>query len=1135
MLLYNFLLSERYGIDVARNPATNLLETMIVYTQVLNTFGIERIIGYVTGVRNYAVNLNVYNVDGNPVSLGAGTPFGARERNNIEIRGIGSNGLTPFNPIETTVDALGLDADYADERAVELLGRQIHVFRSNTNARRQIPDALLVGVRTDVTYAANDVTMNTALDVVHDFTLGTAAGTETYNQRNNRRDLSLITNFAVLGENGIAASPFTVAAQNLIDFYRATGAPTRPDEHDRPDDAPAGATAAERAEVAALQAAWEAYRNPTTGAHALRRAAEARELELARLIEHQTATVRNYRLVHVDNGIGLNNQPDFLYIYQPVQIGYVTRRDPQRLRIDMGTAAVDPRRGPDSDGTDVGNNAGDYQRAFHATTNIEGFYVRPIEGGPEDFVAERAYMFTRSGSERDDFTPIRALAPLETDRVLEATTLNSLRFRGSTPPVTFATGARFRALNIWGTASDAHAQRIRDAHIGGTFTVWGDEDGTPYFARRTVNVVPGDPHHDTFGWVISTDPNDQMQVLIGGRMVRRVRIVDAATGLERTVNIIGTSRDEAPAVFGATRRLLALRRIDDGNVRFYEPIVIEETLPSSANGFSNDRLPRTVGTDIPHSDRRFVLAPTATATNITSTTSTGGTAVNGLENTANNLPPTLGFNHARTMFYGIQHTTHPRSAAIVAGGTTPTRFMIVSQNESSKDFEAQVANNAEQMVAALRDLPIYRYAVVGTGLAINAGAARLVFIQTSAYTSLVKLPSATPRLGIMVDENLGQTHIDNITYTTGRAFELSSGTAVYTNVIMAGSATDATAMINGSLVEILTETIDDYGTIRSVVRAAATHANPPVDQRVTRGDTSRSAANLMSGYNAEHIGRFFDNPANLAGRVGSGTTTIMGNITGYSEGESITVSGAGVIPLRGMNRYNLMFITPHGNHGATNANPAGWRGNNTAVAVRQGGMSNAQFGHLSGNQRAIITLADSGYAVAVTIVTFMNRADADSSVQGFFDGVTWPGRTNFGWGNVRAEGAPTVTGVQLSVYGTSSPTSLGAAGTAAPTSVNMASNTSLTLAFTVDGEVTVDSIDLASVEVPGGMIGTTATESLTNRGGAQTTQIGDLTVRLAGNRITLSNSGEGTNTATVTIRINVGTFSHNIVVTYSRS
>jgi hypothetical protein len=966
MLLYNFLLTERFGLDVARNPINGLLETQIIYTPVLRTFGMERLVGYITGVRNYAANVNVYNVSGEAVSLGAGTPFGERDRNNIEIRGIG------FNPIQSTVDAFGLDADYADARAVELLGRRIDVFRTIlANDRRPVPNAILVGVRTDVTYADNAVVMNTAMDRVDEFTLGTNNGAETFNQRGGIRDLSLITNFAVLGTNGIAASSWTVAAQTLIDSYGATGAPARPATV-RPEDAADNATAAQRAEVAALQAAWDAYRHADTGALALRTAAQNRELELARLIAHQTAAVRNYRLIHIDNGTGLNGEPSFLYIYQPVQIGYVTRVDAQRLRIETaGNLGRGPYQGAEMGGYTVADN-----RAFHATTNLEGFQVRTIEGGPEGFVVDRAYMFTRSGYERDDITPIRELVALETGRVLEATTMNTLRFRGTTAPVTFEAGNRFRALEIWGNATTAQAERIRDAQIGGTFTVWGDEDGTPYFARRTVEVVTGPRHHDTFGWVVEPNAADQMQVLIGGRMVRRVRIVDAATGLQRTINIVGETRDEVPAAFTGARRLLALRPIDESDTRFYDAIVIPETL---ATGFSNDLLPRT-DTET-QAYRRFALASAATPTGLTGVHSA-------------NIATAPGFNLARTIFAGevnAANNANPRTASIVTAGANPTRFMVVDG-----DGVARIANNAEQVVTALSGSPITRYAVVGVGTAANAGAARLVFLQTTAPVNII---AATPRLGIMTEQHVGHTFVDGSTHTTGTVFELSAGDAVYTDVIIAGA--NAAELTNGTLVEILSDTIDG----RNVVRLAAT-----ADQTGTAGDSTRTAANLMASYNAQHIGRFLANPADLAGRYGA-TTTVMGAITGYSSGNSITIAGHGVIPLRGMNTYNLLFIAPHGTHGATNAAPANWTNDNVARAVKRGGMSATQFGHLSANQRAIVTHSASGYAVAVTIVTFGTRAGAHADARGFFDDVNWLGRADgFGWDDVRT-GADTTPGI----------------------------------------------------------------------------------------------------------------------------
>jgi hypothetical protein len=1004
MLLYNFLLSDYYEYKPVRNPITGMWQNEEVYTSVLQNFGIEKVEGYVTGVSNYAATLNVANAAGNLVEL-EGTVITERSNNEVEIMGV-----TIARPILETKAALGLDEEFPGyEGDIDLLGRKIVVFRhTGRSTNRELPKSIVAGNKTDVTYYENKARFNTNRDEVIEFELGVGDNkTDLYNQRGpfNVRDLDFASNFYRLGGGRLAA---TISLETLDLFARYTSStlPVVPVKLTAADGATPAQIAVRDEEIKKVEEyrkAWEDARDARNAGTANTQGTVRRaEFEFARLIDATAETkVRNYRLIYVDNGVGLDGEDDFFYIYFPLSAGYVTRSSATELAI-LGAGAVDG----DPDGARIGteNAATSGTWAFERVNNPGGFVVRTIEGGPAGFDKDKAYMFANLGANRRDVTVFRELDLIREDVQLVGRDTRQMRFEGSSNlPVTFPVEGRERALSARTTAPD---------NLGARFNVYGDA-GTPdvpYLARIIKPFDAPGMRYDRFAVVMaanSVTPNVAItEFLFNGRSVRRHRIVDSATGVASTVLIASPDGVGYGAPLFAGGAIIGMRGRADNT--FFEAVPIVAARASNNLG-------AFVGSGLLNNIQGVTTNPVPagqwglTGDVITSMHATnfgsaglGLSAVAGAPNASNEAFATDRFNAARNVMslsgktigsrvYGVSDA---RSFTVNAG---TTRFIVVS-HDGEEFGVARNALDAEAMiVGAVRNI-----LVISSGTPANPGAVKTAFIITDAAT--VGGTKATPRFGIVVPnpDRADKTTRDTVITTAWDSLQFNTEYNIvdvydYSTNTFVKAATTASLTNVGTLVKILDTTLTNLvgapGTFHEITAANI----PPAPLSGAPG--LRQQTSLMSGFNggalvtaftANNAGANYINDPNK-GNVNL-SKTYAGNVTLLSENLIVVAGAPAPIPLTVGSRLNILHVRQSGGTaGAVTADPATW-GSNAQIGwglVVPNGEARTQIALSASPARAIVTTDDAGAAIAVTIVI----------AQG--DTERLPADT---WGNVRDPG-----------------------------------------------------------------------------------------------------------------------------------
>ena len=166
-LLWNYLLSQKYELELVLNPTTNQVDQQRVAHPILKNFGIERTIGYVTAVPGWFAELDVgyraLDAAGNvvPVPLVGGGLSAANTAFQV-MRDICISPLNGSKNIVTTMEKLGLGAYRADP--LELLGLKVTVYedkRPNPAFNINIP-TLIQGKKIEIDIEEVDGAYNTA-------------------------------------------------------------------------------------------------------------------------------------------------------------------------------------------------------------------------------------------------------------------------------------------------------------------------------------------------------------------------------------------------------------------------------------------------------------------------------------------------------------------------------------------------------------------------------------------------------------------------------------------------------------------------------------------------------------------------------------------------------------------------------------------------------------------------------------------------------------------------------------------------------------------------------------------------------------------------------------------------------------
>jgi len=532
-LLYNFLLSSYYKVELAWNGVTGRYESRVNTSPTIEKFGITPIVGYIVGVDNYAMRLDVrdYNdlksgtrsiadtsnqyaeYDARPTTF-TGTPITPSQ---IAAAGRGdlagfdaqiaykewvtnanatNAAWSPQREIRTTLKSLGLD-DTIDPR--QHLGKKVIAYRrlnTLTSNSTTLPSAVVVGSK-EITNNANNSsdftpanfpTTNTVPEqrVGQVTTLTLDKSDSPFNQREEGsapKDLNLAYNLYAYTVNGrlvsdngskweargIASGTALIMESNVSGDLLAFD-PLRTGNAD--DNNPN-----RQLRDNAIRNGIVQIRRRSTN---LQLYENSIEKELAKMIKNEG----HYELWYVDNGYDRFGNKEFFYEFIPYRVGYNnTQTSGSDTRVKMENAQVfNVERIRYSA---VSSSSGNTE------TGPEGVNVIAADG--VTFTRGEAYLYTYFGAYRKDLrlheqlTRITAGSPLDENAnhaVVQYTTAGTVAFRNlsARPTVSFTQRTGSRAIG-----------GIYQNHVVGAFTadnsyaLWVDPtDSNIVILRREV-------------------------------------------------------------------------------------------------------------------------------------------------------------------------------------------------------------------------------------------------------------------------------------------------------------------------------------------------------------------------------------------------------------------------------------------------------------------------------------------------------------------------------------------------------------------------------------------------------------------------------------------------------------------------
>jgi len=609
---------------------------------------------------------------------------------------------------------------------------------------------------------------------------------------------------------------------------------------------------------------------------------------LADRLTGQTATIRNYRLFYVDNGVGLDGLSDFFYIYIPQQIGFVTNTG--RLRIAGATPTGDgdwigtaPVGGPSNDDT---------RGAAHGANNLAGYVLQRIS---EDVAAVapvtgRAFMYTALGEDREDVTFYRELDRLRTDLRLAAASPGNMWFEGTAAQITFGRRGADRAVGAWGPDTPAAVRPIRSA-----VTVFGDEaDNTPYFARET-RAAGTEPGFNRFGVILGTEAVGA-GMIVGVNAVTRYNVFDIANN--RTVQMFLNGPDLGGDLSGA---YIAFRENLDNNL-IHDARVLARPVVGQSHALS--LYPRSVDVLGAGTGMYGVMhAGTTYAADITST------ALEGMVTLATNtltLPAVLN---------NIGSGTTQATASI----NTSTKYVLVSDVDVNGRQVARIFNSMLELSADVGPATNDAMAVafVATGSIASRGVAQIVFVSSAIEPD--EILAEPIRLGTIVSTTNSWDEVPGVVgrMWTGTAFVHGEG-----NVPVAVNSADVALLTRGNLVNV-GNTVGLSTTIRAITPTdMANPTNAPGLLSTTMLNEVGTGANQT-----EILAPKVRAALAMGGALASGATAgnepqmTAGRVVGYTPGGYIRLTGAPtwagntgadrVIDLRGASVYNIIEVKPN--------------------------------------------------------------------------------------------------------------------------------------------------------------------------------------------------------------------------------
>lgn len=349
MLLWNFLLSQRYDLEMIYNNTKNDYVATRIAHPILGSFGIKRTEGYVTAVPNWWANLDILDKDcypvlygpgnqlvdkdgkpvvdslGNPV-LGKDIPYplkgGGLLSANTQFQVYRDICVSPRNGsanIVTTMDKLGL-SKYKDD-PLELLGLKVMVYedkRVNPEYNIDIP-AIVYGQKIEIDLDEVEGAYNTADSGIVD---------------------SLSLPFPAIEDLDMNKADFVAARTSNL--YTFNG-----------DAVLGGVKGAEK---------------------------EANTIYLAQKAANKT----NYRLELVYNGLYNDGTPEYFYIFRPFKVGVYTKDADRDNRLVFTTEVV---------------------KAVAADKKVE-HAANFIDEDITELALEKAYLYTYYGANLDVYAEL---------------------------------------------------------------------------------------------------------------------------------------------------------------------------------------------------------------------------------------------------------------------------------------------------------------------------------------------------------------------------------------------------------------------------------------------------------------------------------------------------------------------------------------------------------------------------------------------------------------------------------------------------------------------------------------------------------------------------------------------------------
>ena len=523
-LLYNYLLSNYDRLDMVWNAVDARYESRSVPDPVLKTFGIEKIVGYITGAEDYFVDMYIkdYNQSGYPIEFDGSntwvkdTTQASRAQWDIEI----SYGTTRVFKAATTIDnwewvewkndkgevqfvqwvnkpktvaaedgwktatlrtkrsILGfvdedgkvLDADY-------LLGLKVIAYRDlrkNPTYEIKIPASKILGTKDEV-------------DI--------SKGASSYGKRN----ITTVTTVPVVRVNEVSSITLpTTPDGDVIKYLQANWG----DYYDRSDlqnyhlymfnDHP-------DENNLWTELSWNGGYYGEEG---------GRYRELAKFAGNKA----NYRLEYVYNGIQSDGLPEFFYIFRPFRVGV-------RVADDNGIRMSRPLQA----------NGGEYRR-YETRAGYTPLKVNDKASGEKvDFTVGDCYFYTWAGVHLDIYGKLDKKEKLiVTDIRGYNATFNNLEL------------AVFNFDNSSSRALGAFELAHGRLSVGHTYTLFYDpETSKAIYARRTAQPPAPQYSPTKYGVVVDvvTGTGGPAPGYVSGGVGFVARIFDAQTGLTRNIVI----------------------------------------------------------------------------------------------------------------------------------------------------------------------------------------------------------------------------------------------------------------------------------------------------------------------------------------------------------------------------------------------------------------------------------------------------------------------------------------------------------------------------------------------------------------------------------------------------------------------